>query len=91
MPPQTLETKVESLEHRVTKLEELPGRIDELTVQVSQLGTRMDAECSAVRAEIRDVSSHARVLHEDVDSRLALVQHGQSTKPTQTRRSRKTL
>ena len=54
MPPQTLESRMESVEHRVTKLEELPGRIDDLTLQVSQLRTEMSAEFSAVRAEIRE-------------------------------------
>ena len=53
MPPQPLESRIESVEHRVTKLEELPGRIDDLTLQVSQLRTEMSAEFSAVRAEMR--------------------------------------
>ena len=76
MPPQTLESRIESLEHRVTELEQLPGKIDALTSQVSQLRTKMDAEFSAVRAEIaeRATGSEMRALHEDVISRIALLQ-----------------
>ena len=104
MPPQTLESRIESLEHRVTRLEELPGRIDDLTLQVSQLRTEMRAEFSAVRAEMREqgvtivttlrqeiaeqsqridtriadmaTGSEMRALHEDVISRIALLQEG---------------
>ena len=76
MPPQTLEFRVESLERRVTELEQLPGKIDSLASQVLQLRTRMDAEFSAVRSEIRDLGTEMRVLHEDVISRIALLQEG---------------
>ena len=89
MPPQPLEFRVESLEQRVTQLEQLPGRIDDLTSQVSQLRTEMRGEFSAVRGEIHDVGIQMRVLHEDVVSRLALLQEGQSPRRKQTRRTRK--
>ena len=75
MPPQTLESRRESVEHRVTKLEELPGRIDDLTLQVSQLRTEMSAEFSAVRAEMA-TGSEMRALYEDAISRMALLQEG---------------
>ena len=80
MPPQTLESRIESLEHRVTNLEQLPGRIDHLTLQVSQLRTEIRVEFSAVRAEMVELgttlNTHMRVLHEDVISRIALLQEG---------------
>ena len=78
MPPQPLDSRIESLEHRVTKLEELPGRIDDVTAQVSQLRTEMRVEFSAVRAEIAEgaTGSEMRALHEDVISRIALLQEG---------------
>ena len=84
MPPQTLESRIENLEHRVTELEQLPGKIDALTSQVSQLRTKMDAEFSAVRAEIaeRATGSEMRALHEDVISRIALLQEGLVRRPT---------
>lgn len=89
MPPQTLESRIESLEYRVTELEQLPGKIDALTWQVSQLRTKVDAEFSAVRAEIaeRATGSEMRALHEDVISRIALLQEGWA--PPHKPRSRK--
>ena len=73
----------------MTELEELPGRIDDLTSRVSQLLTEMSAESSAVRAEMRAefsavraeiaeraTGSEMRALHEDVISRIALLQEG---------------
>jgi predicted phage gp36 major capsid-like protein len=86
---QTLAKRVDNLEERVTRLEELPARVDALTLQVSQLRDEMRVEFSAVRDgiragdeetrrvlgdEIRGVMDHARALHEDVISRLALIQ-----------------
>ena len=95
--PQTIESRVEKLERRVGRLEELPDRIDDLTSQVSQLRTRMDAEFSAVRAEIAEQGAASaardealgiqmRVLHEDVVSRIALLQNG---RPARARRKPK--
>ena len=80
MATQPIESRVISLERRVTQLEQLPARIDDLTSQVSQLRTRMDAEFSAVRAEMA-TAVEMRVLHEDVISRLALLQEGQPARP----------
>ena len=91
MPPQTLAARTERLEERVTALEELPARIEALTLQVSQLREEMHAEFSAVRTEIRAgdeetrrvlgeaderILTQARVLHEEMISRLALSQEG---------------
>lgn len=52
MPPQPIESRVESLEIRVTQLEQVPARIDAMASQISQLHTEMRAEFSAVRQEI---------------------------------------
>ena len=52
MPPQGLDSRVESLEKGLTRLEQLPARIDDLTSQVSQLRTEMRDEFSAVRTEM---------------------------------------
>jgi cell division protein FtsB len=98
MPPQPLESRVESLEHRVSQLEQLRGRIDDLTSQISQLRTEMRAEFSAVRGEIGEqgqslraeigaLATHMRVLHEDVISRFARLEEGWSGTPR--RRPRK--
>jgi hypothetical protein len=67
----------------VSELERLPARIDDLTSQVVQLRTEMHAEFSAVRAEIaeRATAVEMRVLHEDVISRLALLQEGRPVRP----------
>ena len=102
MPPQAVESRVTRLEHRVTELEQLPGRIDDLTLQVSQLRSEMRGEFSAVRAELRSeiaeqgaasagrdeaLGIQMRMLHEDVISRFALLQEGQSAR--RKRKSRK--
>ena len=89
MPPQPLEFRVDSLERRVTELEQLPGKIDSLTLQVSQLRTKMAAEFSALRAEISGFAtgSEMRALHDDVISRIALLQEGWA--PPRKPRSRK--
>jgi hypothetical protein len=76
MPPQTVESRLDSLEKRVTTLERLPVRIDGLTLQVSQLRAEMRAGFSAVRSEIGELGAQMRVLHEDVISRIALQSDG---------------
>ncbi len=88
---------MEGLERRVTQLEQLPARIDDLTSQVSQLRTEMRGEFSAVRGEMAkqgaalraELGALMRVLHEDLVSRLALLQEGQRPRPKQTRSTRK--
>ena len=83
----------------MTHLEQLPARIDDLRSQVSQLRTKMDAEFSAVRAEIAEqgaasaardeaIGVRMRVLHEDVISRFALLQEGLSARPKRKPRKR---
>ena len=74
MPPQTIESRVEKLEEQVTNLQGLPGRVDALSVQISQLREEIGARFSATEERIL---AQARLLHEDVISRLALIQEGQ--------------
>jgi BMFP domain-containing protein YqiC len=83
MPPQTLEPRVESLEQRVTVLEQLPARVDHLAVQISQLRDEMRAEFSATAQEIM---AHARMLHEDLLSRIALLEEGRPSRRGRTKR-----
>jgi vacuolar-type H+-ATPase subunit I/STV1 len=82
---QTIGNRVEELEARVAKLEQLPERIDGLASQIVQLRTEMHGEFSAVRTEIREeirlgdeeTRRYMRVLHEEVISRIAMIQEGQ--------------
>ena len=92
MQPQTLEARVDRLEQRVTILEQLPARVDALTLQVSQLREEMHAQFSAshtsLREEIRTgderILSQAKMLHEDLVSKLALLWEGQPNRPRRT-------
>ena len=85
MPPQTIESRVEKLEDQVMNLQQLPARMDALSVQISQLredmGARFSATTKALREEIlaseARVLGQVRMLHEDVISRLVLIQEGQ--------------
>lgn len=78
MATQTLAVRVDRLEQRVTLLEELPARVDALALQISQLRDEMRTEFSAVRDEIQmgdtRVMEQVRFLHEELISRLALIQ-----------------
>jgi uncharacterized alpha-E superfamily protein len=84
MQPQSLAARVERLERRVTILEELPARVDALTLQVSQLREEMHVEFSAIRTEIRtgdqEIMNQMRVLYEDMNAKLALIQEGLPTR-----------
>ena len=85
MPPQTIESRVEKLEDQVMNLQQLPARIDGLSVQISQLREDMGARFSATETSLREailagderILAQVRMLHEDVISRLALIQEGQ--------------
>ena len=100
MPPQTIESRVERLEHRVTELEQLPARVDDLTSQISHLRIEMRDEFSAIRGAMAEqgaasvardeaLGTQMRVLHEDVISRLALLQEGLSSRPRRKPRKRR--
>jgi len=81
MPPQTIESRVEKLEEHVTSLQQLPARMDALSLQISQLredmGARFSATEKALIASDERILAQVRMLHEDVVSRLALIQEGQ--------------
>ena len=85
MPSQTIESRVEKLEEHVTNLQELPGRIEALSVQISQLREDVSEQISTTERTLREdivagderILAQVRVLHEDVVSRLALIQEGQ--------------
>lgn len=111
MSPQTLTNRVEILERKVEGLAELPDRVGALELQVSQLRTEMRGEFSAVRTEMRELNeetrhelgrridelgTHMRVLHEDVISRIALLDEhtngprsARRSSPRQARKERK--
>lgn len=78
MQPQTIDSRVERLETRVTALEQLPARMDAFELRLSQFQDEVRVEFSATRSglrqEIRELSAQMRMLHEDVLSRLALIQ-----------------
>jgi hypothetical protein len=80
MPPQTIERRVEKLEEQMTTLQQLPVRMDALSVQISQtredMGARFSAAEKALIATEERILSRVRMLHEDVISRLALIQEG---------------
>jgi len=77
MARETLEKRVANLDRRVTAVEQLPERVAALESQIVQLRGEMRSEFSAVRQEMRDLFAesgrHARVLHEDVITRIAAI------------------
>jgi hypothetical protein len=103
MRSQSIESRVEKLEARVTMFEELPARIDGLASQIVQLRTEIGDEFSAVReemragdeetrrvlrADIQDLGTQMRVLHEDVMSKLALLAEARAGRPSSRARER---
>jgi hypothetical protein len=70
MPPQPIESRVESLERRVTTLEQLPARIDDLTSQIVQLRAEMRDEFSAVHLRITEQGTTFRQEMADLGSTL---------------------
>ena len=84
MPPQTLGRRVEKLEEHVMNLQKLPARMDALCVQMSQLRDDLGAKISAIEKTLRKeilsseerILAQVRTLHEDVVSRLSLIQEG---------------
>lgn len=91
MARQALEKRMDNLEDRVTTLDELPEKVTALESQVVQLRGEMRGEFSAIRQEMRDEFAavreemkalfaesqrHARILHEDVITRIAALRAG---------------
>ena len=80
MPPQPLARRVEILEEKVDALGQLPARVTRVETELAALRTELRAEFAAVRVEIHDGEEETRrqmrILHEDVISRIALLQEG---------------
>lgn len=68
------------LERRVEVLEQLPERVTALESQIVQLRDEMRSEFSVTRAEAHagdeETRRYMRVLHEDVITRIAVLQEG---------------
>jgi hypothetical protein len=83
MPNSLLASRVEILETTVDALATLPARMtsleDRLTSLESQVGA-LSGDLNSLRAEVRggdeETRNQMRILHEDVISRLALLQEG---------------
>ena len=84
MPELTLAVRVENLERRLELLEALPDRVSALELQIVQLRGEMREQFSAVRREFgeqikagdEETRRYMRVLHEEVLSRLAMIEEG---------------
>jgi hypothetical protein len=65
----------------MTTLQQLPARMDALAVQMSQLREDLSARISATEKAVIEgderILAQARMMHEDVISRPALIQEGQ--------------
>lgn len=68
----SLERRVEILEENMEQLRDVPARLSAVESQIVQLRSEMRTGFSALRAEMR-------VLHEELISRLALLQEGRTT------------
>jgi hypothetical protein len=92
----SLSKRMDIVEQRLTSLERLPERMTALESQFLQLRTEMRAEFSAIRIEmqagdeetrrvlreeITGLGTHMRVLHEELISRISMIQEGRPTRP----------
>jgi hypothetical protein len=82
----SLEGRIEILEENMEQLRDVPARLSGVEARLSgvesqivQLRTEMRGGFSALRTEMR-------VLHEEVISRIALLQEARSTSPPKSRR-----
>ena len=82
MSPPPLERRVAFLEEQVNALHELPGRVRAIEVQLIEVRREAVAMEERLRADIRsgdeETRHQMRVLHEEVISRIALLQEGMS-------------
>ena len=83
MAARTLDERVEILEQIVGDLQLLPARMDALESQILQLRGEIRDGFSAIREKLEQhdqrfdqTDRHIRVLHEDVLSRISLLQEG---------------
>ena len=86
-PPPPLDRRIAVLEEQVNALNELPARVGAVEVQLvdlrrdlTTLRDEVRSEFGALRGEIRsgdeETRRQMRVLHEEVISRIALIQEG---------------
>ena len=95
MPERSLAERVESLEQSVGDLQSLPDRVAGVESQILQLRGEMHGVFSAIREELlaklesavaalrqdnEDTRNQARVLHEEVLSRIAMLQEARRRK-----------
>jgi hypothetical protein len=90
MAARTLNERVEILEQKVGDLQLLPARMDALESQILQLRSEMGDGFSAIHKRLAEhdkrfdvidqrfdeTNRHMRVLHEEVLSRISLLQEG---------------
>ena len=69
--------------------EELASQIGELASQIGAGRKEFGGQITGLRGDIEEARRHMRVLHEDVISRLALIQEGQVTRRPSPRRKPK--
>ena len=75
----SLERRIEILEENMEQLRDVPARLSAVESQIVQLRGEMQTGFSALRTEMR-------VLHEEVISRLALLQEGRTTSSRKSQR-----
>lgn len=82
MPENTLAARVENIERRMGLLEALPERVRAVELQLTHLRTEMREQFSAIGQELREeiqagdeeTRRYMRVLHEEVISRIAMLE-----------------
>jgi hypothetical protein len=96
MPDRSLAARVENLERRVELLKALPERVSSVELQIVHLRGEMRGQFSAARHELEEIRAelrteiqagdaetrrYMRVLHEEVLSRIAIIQEGLARRP----------
>ncbi len=93
MRPQTVATRLEGLELKVESLERLPERMHALELQIQQFREKVRVEFSITRADFRaefraeiragneETRTYMRVLHDEVLSRIALLDEHRNGRP----------
>jgi hypothetical protein len=80
MPERTMTERLENLEKRMELVERLPERISAVELQILHIRSEMHEQFSAVRSElhteIEETRRYMRVLHEEVLSRIAVIEEG---------------
>ena len=100
MHVQTLANRMGILERKVEGLEQFPERVASLELQISRFRREVHVEFSTVRGEMKEFHGIAmnriherqtemRVLHEEVISRIALLNEGGNRRRGGNRRAQK--